>query len=524
MRRVRLLLPLLFCLGYVDSRPGAAEPPGEQAGVTVLDHAARLGGGINLASALDAPREGDWGVTLEDADFQRIAQAGFQSVRVPIRWSAQAAGDAPFAIEAELLARVDWVLQQSHRHHLAVILALHPDEELLRDPAAQRERFLAIWQQIAARYQTQPADVYFEPLSQPGGGLDAPLWNSLLADVLREIRATNATRPVIIGPADQYSVAALASLQLPDDPWLVATIHYDTPREFTRQGEERVENSSQWLGRAWPASEAEERQVALDFQAARDWSDAHQTPIVLGAFGVSAQAPAEARARWTATVARAAEAHRMPWLAWEFAGGSGLLDRKTRAWNESLLKTLGPVNRFDVNQDGRTTRDDFQQLTRLLAKPTSESRLDLNRDGLVDARDLRFWSYFAGPYSGDFDASGAWDAQDIDLLSEAVREKSDNQQFDISRDGIVSDEDRRVWVEVVMQTYFGDANLDGSFDSIDAVGIFATGQYEDQIPANSGWAQGDFNGDHEFTTADFTLAMQTGAYEKGKRGAQGQDE
>ena len=491
---------------------------------SAFDYAARLGQGIHLSSALDAPAEGDWGLTLDDACFQQAAKAGFQSVRVPIRWTAYTAAESPFAINPELLARIDWVLQQSRRHHLAVILALHPDDALLREPASQRERFLAIWQQVAARYQTQPDDVYFEPLSEPRGGLDAATWNALLVDVLREIRATNAHRPVIVGPIDQCRIGSLDSLRLPEDASLITTIHYDTPREFTQQGAARVEGSSQWLGRDWPASDADSKQVADDFTAISQWSATNQRPVVLGSFGVSDKAPAEARARWTSAVARAAEAHRMPWLFHEFAGGFGICNPTQRTWNESLLKTLAPTNRFDVNRDGRIMRSDFRRLAKLLAKPSTDTALDLNLDGKSDARDLQFWSHFAGPYAGDFDGSGVWDARDIDLLSEAVREKSNDLRFDISRDGIIGEEDRRVWVEVVMQTYFGDANLDGAFDSIDAVGVFATGQYEDQVPANSGWAQGDFDGDHEFTAADFTLAMQTGAYEKGKRVAGGQDD
>jgi len=312
MRRARLLLLLLTTSFSTTSFSTVARA--DQPGLSASDYAARLGRGIHLSSALDAPREGDWGVTLEDAYFQQVAKAGFQSVRVPIRWAAHAAAEAPYAIDEELLARVDWILKQARRHHLAVVLALHPDEELLRDPAAHRGRFLAIWQQVAARYQSQPDDVYFEPLgaaSDSRVALDATAWNSLLAEAVREIRATNATRPVLVGPADTGAITALASLQLPGDPRLIATLHYDSPREFTQQGAERVENSSQWLGREWPASEAEEQQAAADLAAARQWSTTHQIPIVLSSFGVSTQAPAEARARWMTAVCRVMEARRV---------------------------------------------------------------------------------------------------------------------------------------------------------------------------------------------------------------------
>ena len=48
---------------------------------------------------------------------------------------------------------------------------------------------------------------------------------------------------------------------------------------------------------------------------------------------------------------------------------------------------------------------------------------------------------------------------------------------------------------------FGDANLDGAFDSGDLVQIFATGEYEDDQSGNSTWADGDWNCDGIATPA-----------------------
>jgi endoglucanase len=63
----------------------------------------RLGRGINLGNALEAPHEGDWGVTLKADYFSKIKAAGFQNVRIPVRWSAHAAREAPFTIEPKFL-------------------------------------------------------------------------------------------------------------------------------------------------------------------------------------------------------------------------------------------------------------------------------------------------------------------------------------------------------------------------------------------------------------------------------------
>ena len=68
-----------------------------------------------------------------------------------------------------------------------------------------------------------------------------------------------------------------------------------------------------------------------------------------------------------------------------------------------------------------------------------------------------------------------------------------------------------------MFTFLGDSNLDGEFSSRDFVVVFQSAEYEDDLVANSGWADGDWNGDKEFNTRDFVDAFQSAAYEKGTR-------
>ncbi len=66
-----------------------------------------------------------------------------------------------------------------------------------------------------------------------------------------------------------------------------------------------------------------------------------------------------------------------------------------------------------------------------------------------------------------------------------------------------------------LHVLYGDANLDGQFNSADCVYIMQLGQYEDGVPFNSHWGSGDWNGDGEFSTSDFVVAFQQGMYEGG---------
>ncbi len=68
-------------------------------------------------------------------------------------------------------------------------------------------------------------------------------------------------------------------------------------------------------------------------------------------------------------------------------------------------------------------------------------------------------------------------------------------------------------------TYFGDANLDGEFNTGDLVSVLSAGQYEDTVPQNSQWATGDWDGDGEFRTSDLVVALADGGFEQGPRAA-----
>ncbi|MEZ6119465.1 MAG: PEP-CTERM sorting domain-containing protein [Pirellulaceae bacterium] len=120
---------------------------------------------------------------------------------------------------------------------------------------------------------------------------------------------------------------------------------------------------------------------------------------------------------------------------------------------------------------------------------------------------------------GDFNGNGQLDADDIDLLSAAVLANSNNLSFDVNGDGLVTDADRQEWVEGLSNTYFGDSNLDGQFNTGDFVLVFTAGEYEDGIAGNSTWAEGDWNGDKDFTSGDFVVAFQGQGFEAGPRGA-----
>ncbi|HBI42357.1 MAG TPA: endoglucanase, partial [Planctomycetales bacterium] len=74
--------------------------------------------------------------------------------------------------------------------------------------------------------------------NEPHNKLTEAKWNEVIPPVLAEVRKTNPTRPVIVGPAMWNGIGSLRKLKLPDDPNLIVTVHYYSPFEFTHQGAE----------------------------------------------------------------------------------------------------------------------------------------------------------------------------------------------------------------------------------------------------------------------------------------------
>ena len=187
----------------------------------------KLGRGINLGNALEAPEEGEWGVRLKAEYFKAIKDAGFDTVRLPVRWSAHAGIDAPYTIDAKFAARVDWAIEQALGNKLNIIVNVHHYGETDSDPDKHLPRLAGMWEQIAARYRDRPAGVVFELLNEPHDKLTAAKWNAEVPKLLAVVRKTNPSRPVIVGPVQFNSIALLEKLELPaDDRNLIVTVHF----------------------------------------------------------------------------------------------------------------------------------------------------------------------------------------------------------------------------------------------------------------------------------------------------------
>jgi endoglucanase len=332
--RCTLFLPTTLLILVAALCP-ADEPPTKAA-----QAARKLGRGINLGNALEAPKEGAWGVTLKPEYFMAIKQAGFDSVRLPARWSAHAGADAPYTVDAKFAERVDWAIDQALASKLNIIVNVHHYDEIYADPDEHLPRLVGLWEQLAARYKDRPADVYFELLNEPHDKLAGDKWNAAIPKLLAAVRKTNPTRPVIVGPGQWNGMGALDKLELPKDDNLIVTVHFYDPFQFTHQGAPWVQGADKWKGKKWTGSDAEQAAIRKAFERTAAWAKAHGRPIFLGEFGAFEVAELDSRARWTRLVAREAEQRGFSWSYWEFCSGFGAYDPKANAWREPLKEAL----------------------------------------------------------------------------------------------------------------------------------------------------------------------------------------
>ena len=96
----------------------------------------------------------------------------------------------------------------------------------------------------------------------------------------------------------------------------------------------------------------------------------------------------------------------------------------------------------------------------------------------------------------DFDDNGSVDARDIDLLAAEVASPS-RQDMDLTGDGQVNELDIVHLVENILNTHFGDLNLDGVVNDRDFESL--AGNYG----SVGGWSDGDTDGDGDIDFRDF---------------------
>jgi endoglucanase len=307
-----------------------------------------IGRGVNFGNIFDAPREGDWGLRFSLDLVESASKAGFDTVRLPVRWSNHAGATAPYAIDPLFMARVGAAVDALLAQGFHVILNMHHHRQLDGDPLDDdefavadeilEERFLLMWRQIAWRFKNHDRRLIFELYNEPHGRLDGEPWNLLAARALQVVRASNPERVVVIGPTHWNNALHLDRLRLPDDPHLIATIHHYEPFDFTHQGAEWVTPKRPLGVRCCDSEQQAKIRGPLELAAA--WSARTGYPVFVGEFGAYDKAQDASRHDYTRRVRSDAESLGMSWVYWEYAASFGVYNPNRRRFDRRLLGAL----------------------------------------------------------------------------------------------------------------------------------------------------------------------------------------
>lgn len=209
----------------------------------------RLGKGINLGESWDSDGDDDsgWGNPIRDNDFVVIKKAGFNSVRIPVRWQKNS-NYSTHTVDPTRLQGVMEDIQLAIQNDLAVIVSFQNYTEInsaggasnrpynADDFAKEKTHFLGLWAQIASQLNIYPDNMLvFEILSEPLIP-DATLVDELMNDAYKVIRENAPGKTIMFESYHAAKFSELPTLHLPQDGNIIYSGHYYEPYEYTHQG------------------------------------------------------------------------------------------------------------------------------------------------------------------------------------------------------------------------------------------------------------------------------------------------
>lgn len=296
---------------------------GLSAQITPHDAIKQMQKGINLGNTFEPPTEAGWNnPKAEEYYFDLYKNAGFDCVRIPVRWDAYTGKTPPYKVNDNYLKRVEQVIDWGLERGLFIVVNTHHDDWIKSNySATNKTRFDSIWSQIAVHFKDKPERLIFEIINEPHG-LSQANNNDLHARVLSIIRKSNPTRLVIFqghnwGGADELITAAI-----PNDNFVIGSFHSYDPYLFGLEGQ------GSW------GSGNDYNQLENKFKNVSNWSVKNNIPVFLGEFGSLKKCDFNSRMRHYRTYVELSQKYGFASMAWDDGGNFRIMERQQKGWDE----------------------------------------------------------------------------------------------------------------------------------------------------------------------------------------------
>ena len=319
--------------------------------------------GWNYGNSLDATggsgldTETSWGnPKCTKETIKAVKDKGFNTVRLPTTWYKHM--DADGTIDPEWFARVREIIDWCYEEDMYVILNIHHEEWINRadfDTAYDEMsvKLKSVWKQIATEFKDYDQHLIFEGMNEPrAAGTDYEWWlapsapkeklfevvNKLNQDFVDTVRSVESpykdTRLLSCPPycASGSDINMMSGLDIPDDPYVAASVHAYSPYSFCMDKAGDHSTFSETYATELEGILKNIRKQFID----------KGVPVILGEFSASNYNNTEARCEWAETYISLAKSYGFPCVLWDNdARGNAdqseahdYLNRVTNTWYE----------------------------------------------------------------------------------------------------------------------------------------------------------------------------------------------
>ncbi|MCL2049697.1 MAG: glycoside hydrolase family 5 protein [Defluviitaleaceae bacterium] len=173
---------------------------------------------------------------ITEADVKKIASWGLDHIRLPFDYHVLENGTGYEAM--------DNCLKWCKNAGLNLVLDLHKapgysfgnnaEDNILFSDGVSQDKFVNIWQDVAARYKNEGDSLIFELLNEV---VDAQgdAWNKVARKAIEAILAISPTRYILLGGPNYNSVHGLETLEIWNTEYVLYNFHFYEPMFVTHQ-------------------------------------------------------------------------------------------------------------------------------------------------------------------------------------------------------------------------------------------------------------------------------------------------